>query len=102
ERPRKRGNFVAAAIRSARGHVAGAEPDRCRLQLLQTATCGTEHEQRDQYRTDDEHRSSNERHCRSQLADDHADWRTTEQNRHGADRLAIQEHGGEFTETEWR
>src|SRR5262245_5250023 len=102
ERSRERCNFVAAAVRRTRGHVAGAEPDRRLLQLLQTATCGAEHEQRDQRRADDEYGTGDERHGRRHLADDHANWWTPEQDGYRADRFAIDEHRGEFTETERR
>src|SRR5262245_39882481 len=102
ERSRERSNFVAAAVRRTRGHVARAEPDRRLLQLLQTATCGAEYEQRDQCRADDEYGTGDERHGRRHLEDDHADWRTPEQDGYRTDWFAIDEHRGEFTETERR
>src|SRR4030095_2082807 len=98
----ERAPLRAAPGRPTRGHVPGAELDRRLLQLLQTATCGAEHEQRDQRRADDEHRTGDERHRRRHLADDPDAWRAPEQDGHRADRLAIEEHGGEFAEAKWR
>jgi hypothetical protein len=49
ERSRERCNFVAAAIRCPCRHIARAEPDRRRLQLLQAAAGRAEDEQRDQH-----------------------------------------------------